>query len=250
MDVLIARVLYFCATRQMADILVSEFRPISSLPCTCLKNIVSQGEYMFRFHTACCARFTMMAAVFTPLALAACNDTAPAPEQSSAQDQIEDPLLDRSVLTVEGLGVVRLGMSLQEMEQATGAAFAQRNPAWYESDTCWYTDRLENPSPNVAYMMNQDRLVRIDVKPAEEADGVPVHTASGFGVGSTEDAILSRYGEAAQKTPHPYLGTEGAVLRIPAPNADGVLLFETADGKVTRFRAGLAPEVDLKEGCS
>lgn len=204
---------------------------------------------MFRNRTARCLRLKTVAAVSMLLALAACNETAP--EEASTPEPVQDQeQLEQSVLTVEGLGAVRLGMTLHDMEQAAGAAFARRDPAGYESESCWYTDRLEHPLPHVAFMMDQDRLVRIDVMQTDEADNVPLRTASGFGVGSSEDAILARYGAAVQKTPHPYLGAAGSVLRIQAPHESGVLLFETADGKVTRFRTGFAPAVDFKEGCS
>ena len=43
----------------------------------------------------------------------------------------------------------------------------------------------------------------------------------------------------------------GQYLRVPAEQGDGLLVFETdASGTVTRWRAGVAPQVDYIEGCA
>jgi len=40
------------------------------------------------------------------------------------------------------------------------------------------------------------------------------------------------------------------VLRVTAPQGTGALVFETdAQGRVTRWRAGVPPQVDYVEGC-
>ena len=39
-------------------------------------------------------------------------------------------------------------------------------------------------------------------------------------------------------------------LRVPLPDGQGALVFETdAEGKVVRWRAGLPPQIDYLEGC-
>ncbi|TWB36436.1 hypothetical protein FBZ91_109298 [Nitrospirillum viridazoti] len=145
-------------------------------------------------------------------------------------------------LTFDGLEPVRLGMTVVQAESALDVAFRPMDRS--QSADCWLTGRGDGKDKQISYMVEKGRITRIDVfaPPGGEAT---VRTAQGIGVGATEAAVLKAYGPTVVVQPHAY--EEGHYLRIEERGR--VLLFETADGRVTRFRAGLPPAVDYIEGC-
>ena len=167
--------------------------------------------------------------------LAGCVDPAPAQEPT---------------LSYGGLGAVKIGMTLPQAERALGAKLLARGQDPYDDDSCWYSSRVDKAEPGIHYMMDHDKIVRIDVF-ASKGTGVPAtRSDTGFAIGASQAAIIARYGKAVQKSIHPYLGTEGSYLRVASPDHKSALLFETAAGKVTSLRAGTVPAVDFIEGCS
>lgn len=98
----------------------------------------------------------------------------------------------------------------------------------------------------VAFMIEADRLVRIDV------DDPAVVAPGGGRIGMTRAQLATLYSDIEER-PHKY--TDGLYLRIRDPaGGSGVLLFET-DGtgdaaRIGEWRVGLAPQIDYVEGCS
>jgi len=136
-----------------------------------------------------------------------------------------------------GYGVLRFGMSRDEAEQAAGAAF--NGPT--KDSTC--KQLRSSGQPDVSYLFESDRLQRIDVKtPDVMADG-------GGHVGMQVEDIRTLYAGKLTELPHKYV-KGGLYLKVAGKNGSG-LIFETdASGKVTSFRAGIAPALDDVEGCS
>jgi hypothetical protein len=94
-------------------------------------------------------------------------------------------------------------------------------------------------------MVVSDTVVRVDV------DTLSVPTSTGIRIGSPDGDVRAAYAGRVREKPHAY--TSGAYLVVtPAGAADSAfrLVFETHDGRVTRFRAGRLPEVEWIEGCS
>lgn len=153
-----------------------------------------------------------------------------------------------NTLTVAGLGAVRLGMSVTEAQQALGAALAPMTPG--AEAACWMTRRADGRAPEVFYTVENDKITRIDINTAASA-GTPsdVKTEDGIGIGAAEADVLKTYGKAAGVTPNKY-DEHGHDLVVESAGAKSALLFQTSDGKVTTFRAGLHPSVDTVEGCS
>jgi hypothetical protein len=167
------------------------------------------------------------------LALWACAGTSPA---------------SPTTLTRTGLGAVQLGMTVTRAQQALGAAL---NPMIPGTDAaCWMTRRADGRAPQVFYMIENDKIARIDVNTASSA-GTPadVTTAEGIGIGSTEADVLGAYGKSTKVMPSKY-DEHGHTLVAESADAKSALVFETSDGKVTTFRAGVHPAVDYVEGCS
>jgi hypothetical protein len=156
------------------------------------------------------------------------------------------------VLTVEGLGSVRIGMTVAEAEKALGAKL---NIQYFEEGdrmSCGTGARADGKSGDVSYMVMKGRIVRIAVMRVE--DGSPsipvVRTIKGIGLGASEAQVKSAYGGLVKVEPHPY-GTENDhYLIVDTPDRKRGLIFETEEGRVSSFRAGVYPEVGYIEGCA
>ena len=77
-----------------------------------------------------------------------------------------------------------------------------------------------------------------------------VRTAEGAGVGDTETRVLELYRGNVLVQPHKYTGPKGHYLVVT--NARDTLhriIFETDGQRVTRYRAGRRPAVELVEQC-
>lgn len=142
-----------------------------------------------------------------------------------------------------GHGQLRWGMTPGEMQSAFQPGTLSRPAGVGTEDTCHYLIP-GNAQGDVRLMVEEGRFVRAEyLTPATEAPG-------GGKVGWTAAQVRAAYGDRVEETPHKY--EDGALyLRIRAPEGDGVLLFETdAGGTVTRWRLGVAPQVDYVEGCA
>jgi hypothetical protein len=152
-----------------------------------------------------------------------------------------------TVLTGTGLGVVRLGMTVTQAQQALGAALSPMPPGFEAA--CWITRRADGRAPEVFYTIENDKITRIDINIASSA-GMPtdVATVEGIGVGATEADVQRVYGKATKVMPSKD-DAHGHTLVVEKPDAKSALVFETADGKVTTFRAGYHPSVDSGAAC-
>jgi hypothetical protein len=141
----------------------------------------------------------------------------------------------------DGYGDMRFGMTEDEARKAWGGALNGE-----AADGCHYLNPAWEKAPSYfAFMFDGGRFVRYDV-------GNDKEIAPGGGRrGMTEAEIDATYAGRVAKSPHKYV-EGGQYLRVKADDgSDGVLVFETdAAGKVTAWRAGLAPQVDWIEGCS
>ncbi|MCX7514557.1 lectin [Frateuria sp. STR12] len=141
----------------------------------------------------------------------------------------------------DGYGDMRFGMDEQAFAQAWQGELERLGPA---GEACFYQTPtwVDTPS-DFAFMFEAGRFVRYDV-------GTTKETAPGGGkVGMSAAQIHALYGARVSELPHKYV-TGGKVLRVTGPRDAGVLVFETdAQGKVTRWRAGIPPQVDYVEGC-
>ena len=137
---------------------------------------------------------------------------------------------------VAGYGALRFGMTRSDAEQANGGAF--NAPA---QDGCQQVRRTDQP--DVSYVFEDGKLQRIDVRAAGVmADG-------GGHVGMQIDEIRTLYAGHLTEQPHKYV-QGGRYLKVAGANGSGVIFETDANGIVTAFRAGLAPALDLVEGCS
>ena len=171
-------------------------------------------------------------------------------------------------LTFEGLGTVRIGMNEREL-QALGFKDPNEPPDWQADEeylACHYLAN-EQGYPGVGFMINDHKLVRIDIGPNDA--GVKWQALSGAMIGMTETEVVSVYGNWMSMDDHPYLGDSGSYLLLQSADGQYKMIFETAtpegsgeefasapargpssEKRVTGFRAGLAGPVDYIEGCA
>jgi hypothetical protein len=184
------------------------------------------------------------------LMVTACTREAPKPPAGQAQPAPTPPAAvvppaapaaGAWVVTPAGIGAVKFGWTVAELNAALGE---QLKPTYEVSTECDYVRPASFPQ-GVSLMVIKDTVMRVDV----DTTGVP--TGAGAGVGDTEARVLSLYGDRIKVEPHKYTGPEGHYLVVsPLNDPRFRIIFET-DGKVVlSYRAGRVPAVEFVEGCA
>ena len=147
-------------------------------------------------------------------------------------------------LGLRGVGPIRYGMSLSEAARALGEKL---NVAPTEPGSgCDYVHAPAAPE-GLDFMVIDSVIERADVFRGDAT------TLSGAHIGSTEDEVKALYRGRIEVQEHPYTGPEGHYLvYVPRDPADSAfrMIFETDGHKVTAYRAGRRPAVQLIEGCT
>ncbi len=190
------------------------------------------------------------------LALSACNqpDTAAGPEATTAPSTpAESPAAAATVLTAEGLGPVRIGMTTAEVAAAWGADSQPDAVGGPEPATCDQFHPAGAPA-GVNVMIQDGRLTRISL-----INDSPIKTDRGFGLGDRALAIKQAYGGAIIAEPHKYAPAPaedliswakgGSTAYVEDPTARGVRYEIDEQGLVGQIHAG-DPSIQLVEGCS
>lgn len=94
-------------------------------------------------------------------------------------------------------------------------------------------------------MLAGGRVARVDV------DSAGVQSDAGVAVGDSASRVERAYPGRVTTTPHKYVSGGQYLTVRPASPADSTLLiiFESEAGRITRFRSGRVPEVELVERC-
>ena len=189
------------------------------------------------------------------LALAACNapEAAKAPEEKVPESTAPGGVADAGVLTPQGFGPLKVGMTQAQVDAAFGPPSA--NAVAAEPAECRQYHPPRAPE-GLMVMIENGVLTRLTV-----TKGSTVKTQDGVGVGADGEQLKTRYGAAASVTPHKYQEAP-AVYVTTWPGADHLLntyvsdpaarglVFEVGqDGKVAAIHAG-GPSIQYVEGCS
>lgn len=162
------------------------------------------------------------------------------------------PVTPPPALTVEGYGPVKIGMTRAQAERVLGAKLNMYFLDDTDPNACGTGARADGKNPDVIYMLEDGKIVRIDVITLDTGtpSAPPVRTAKGIGLGSTEAQVRAAYGAAVKVEPHPYLENAGHYLVVKSPGGKTGIIFETDLKKVIGFRAGVYPPVSYIEGCA
>jgi hypothetical protein len=163
---------------------------------------------------------------------------APAPAPAPAGDPA-DPA--RWALRADGVGPVRVGMTVAEANDALGGGLDRTSGL----EACDYVRPKAGPA-GVSLMVENGRVVRVDVR-----DSARVSTSAGVLPGESEARVREAY-PGVRVQPHKYDDRGHYMVVIPGAPADTLhrLVFETDGTKVTSMRGGLFPAVEYVEGCS
>ena len=194
------------------------------------------------------------AAAVSILALAGCEraEKGATAEPAAAPAAAPTPTAaatDPNILTPEGLGPVRIGMSAADVAAAWGPGPAPDDPS---PEGCNEFHPANAPE-GVNIMIQAGRLTRISlIRDATQK------TERGFGVGDTAAAIKQAYGGAIVAQPHKYnpapaedliaWSKGGSTEYVTDPAARGVRYEIGTDGKANIIHAG-DPSIQLVEGC-
>jgi len=148
------------------------------------------------------------------------------------------------MMSWQGLGVVRLGMSVAEAEHALGLSDVLRNHKYAVGERvhvlavqltprmdgmsaeCWVTQRADGKDENVFYKVMNDKIVVIAVIPATgKLQSANVTDVRGIGVGASEADIRRVYGDVKIELA-PGDNVEGAIEAAKVRVRRGVKLSE------------------------
>lgn len=167
-------------------------------------------------------------------------------------------LTEQAKLAIDGIGPIRVGMTIAQAEKSAGVQLVEKG-ARAGSGGCYFLSSKSGPA-DLGFMVisnrederidrTRDRIARVDVYRNSR-----ITTVSGAKIGDTEARIKSLYAGKIQVTPHKYTRDQGGryLTFVPSDAADRNyrLIFETLNGRVTRFRSGKLPEVEFVEGCA
>lgn len=151
-------------------------------------------------------------------------------------------LTKQSKLSINGIGQIRVGMSVSQAANAAGTKLVGDAP----NNNCYYV-KPQNEPKNLLFMVTEGRISRVDVR-----QNTQITTLKGAKIGDTETRIKSLYPGQIQVTPHKYVQGGHYLTFIPKDKSDQNyrVVFETDGKRVTEFRSGKLPEVEYVEGCS
>jgi hypothetical protein len=148
-----------------------------------------------------------------------------------------EKLTSASQVTPDGIGSVKVGMTVAEAESAAGVDLVGGKP-----NPGGYTVQPKD-SPKVIFLVVYDRIARVDVGDRQ------ITTQCGAKLGDSEAKIKALY-PGIQVTPHKYVQGWHRLTLIPKDSSysNYRIVFETDGHYVTLFRAGKIPEVEYVEG--
>jgi len=156
----------------------------------------------------------------------------------------QTPLSEQSKLAINGIGPVRVGMTVPQAAAAAGVSLVVH---YAGSDNCYYL-RPQDVPKDLAFMVIDNQIARVDIERESR-----IKTVSGAKIGDSEARIKSLYPGQIRVTNHQYVEGGHYLTFVPKDTADKNyrLVFETGvDGQVTTFRSGKLPEVEYVEGCA
>lgn len=184
-----------------------------------------------------------------------CADTsAPTTDANgSDQDPAAPDTATLAVLTPEGWGPLRIGMSRVEVTAAVGDAGHPDGSGMPDPEMC---DEFppERAPAGFYVMIEEDVLTRISI-----GEGTDIETAEGLSIGGTADAVRAAYGDQLESEPHHYIGLPGEYLTVwtvgessengmSDENARGIRYETDMDGRIQSIHAG-GPSIQYVEGC-
>ena len=165
----------------------------------------------------------------------------------TASPPAEAPPSAANLLTPDGWGPLRIGMSRAEVVRAAGEDANPNAVGGAEPDQC-DEFRPRNAPQGLLVMLERGVLTRISVSRNRD-----IKTAEGFGVGASADSVIAAYGSRARVDLHKYSEAPAkyvTVWRGSATQADrrGIRYEVDTTNRVAHVRGG-TQSIEYVEGC-
>ena len=145
----------------------------------------------------------------------------------------------RSSVSTVGLDTVHFGMSVRQAEIAAGTPLIPIAPV----SGCYHVVPYKAPE-GIVFLVYSGTIERVDINSG------PVTTRSGVGIGSTDETVISLFGDSIERS----IRSDGTVELILVPRDVGDsqfrVVFNVADGQVRAYKAGRLPHILTETGCS
>lgn len=203
-----------------------------------------------------------IALLASALAFAACSPAqepppVPPPGVPTAATEVTPPPasdMTLDVLTAEGIGPLKIGMTKDEVIAAVGPTRTPDAVGGPEPEAC-EEFRPERAPDDVLVMIVDGKLARISL-----VDMATVKTDKGLGLGDTADVVKTGYGDQAKPTPHKYQDKPAEYITwwkggprtepyVEDESARGIVYEIDGTGKVGAIHAG-GPTIQYVEGCA
>ncbi|HJU69449.1 MAG TPA: hypothetical protein VJ650_14505 [Gemmatimonadaceae bacterium] len=141
------------------------------------------------------------------------------------------------IVRADGIGPLRVGVPLTDASRTLGETLRVTQAG------CDHVNPTRMPD-GILLMVIDDTVARVEI------DSAGIRTTEGAQVGDSESRVLELYGARARIEPHKYTYPDGHYV-VVTPPGDTLhrIIFETLKGRVTTYRAGRVPAVQLVEGC-
>jgi len=146
---------------------------------------------------------------------------------------------DFAVVRPDGIGPVRVGMSLAELNKTLHTSYTK--PTDPDEQACTYVGVPHQPG--VGLMILDGRVARIEITNRR------TQTSEGIRNGDSEADALKAYGKRLTVAPSFYSGAEGHYLTLHSADKKFGIRFETYEGRIDRYYAGTADAIEYVEGC-
>lgn len=156
----------------------------------------------------------------------------------------DEPEPGPELITPDGWGPLRIGMTLDEVIAAAGEDAHPDAVGGPEPEAC-DEFRPSRAPEGILVMIERGVLTRISVN---ENNGVT--TAAGIRVGDPADRVLQVYGDRVTLEPHKYVDPPAAYLTVwrDGPERRGIRYEVGQEGTVNHVRGG-GESIEYVEGC-
>ncbi len=155
----------------------------------------------------------------------------------------QDRLTEKSKVFINGMGPVKVGMSLAEASKATGLAFIETEERLGD---CSQISPKGSPK-GVSFMVINGYISRVDIY-----ENKRITTVKGAKIGDKKAIIFSLYKGQIRETNSETSADTKLLIFTPKEQKDKNyrLIFEIYKNRVKGFRSGKLPAVEYSEGCA
>ena len=145
------------------------------------------------------------------------------------------------ILTPDGLGPVRIGMTQKQVIAAIGGTL--EGDAYDSEDVC--VEKESSKLRGVGFLFEEGKLTRISL-----GHGAEIVTAGGIGIGTAAIAVRQAYRGKLKSEPNIYIEKPAEYLTYWAvPDERGIRFEVNEKRKVYVISAG-GPSIEYVEGCA